>query len=100
MLYGFLGFEPTPGGFKIHPRLPKDWPELQITRVHFHDMVMDLTVKANGTIALQTDNPSALPMVVELPKGSWQTQAPGAQVEGQRVTFQPPVGSFEIAPVK
>ena len=63
-------------------------------------MVMDLTVKANGTIALHTDKPSASPMVVELPKGSWQTAAPGAQVEGQRVTFQPPVGSFAIAPVK
>ena len=63
-------------------------------------MLMDLTVKANGTIALRTDHPSASPMVVELPKGSWQTQAPGAQVEGQRVTFQPPVGNFEIVPVK
>jgi hypothetical protein len=100
MLYGFLGFEPTPGGFKVHPRLPQDWPELKITRLHLHDMVMDLTVKADGTIALQTDYPSASPMVVELPKGSWQTPAPGARVEGQRVTFQPPVGSFEIAPVK
>jgi len=72
MLYGFLGFEPTPGGFKIHPRLPKDWPEVKFTRLHLHDMVMDLTVKANGTIALRTDHPAASPMVVELRKGSWQ----------------------------
>ncbi len=27
MLDGFLGIEPTPVGFKIHPRLPTDWPE-------------------------------------------------------------------------
>jgi hypothetical protein len=100
MLYAFLGFEPTPGGFKAHPRLPKDWLELKITRVHLHDMVMNVTVKAKGTIALQTDYPSASPMVVELSQGSWQTPAPGARVEGQRVTVQPPVGSIEISPVK
>ena len=51
MLYGFLGFKPTPGGCEIAPRLPKDWPSLTITRIHLHDRVMDITV-VGKTIAI------------------------------------------------
>ena len=44
MLYGFLGFEPTPDGIRLQPRLPRDWPELTVTRIHFRDHVFDLRV--------------------------------------------------------
>ena len=78
MLYGFLGFEPTPGGFKIEPRLPKDWPELTITRVHLHDLVLSITAKATGTIELQVEGASDLPLVVELPDPKWKVAGPPA----------------------
>lgn len=97
MLYGFLGFEPTPSGFKIHPRLPKTWPEAKITRVHLHDTVLDLAAKADGTIVLNADRASDLPVVIELSPGNWQTQAPGARLEGSRVTLSLPAGVTEFS---
>jgi hypothetical protein len=100
MLYGFLGFEPTPAGFKINPRLPKDWPEATITRVHLHELVMDLTAKADGTIVVRAERAAELPVAIELPKGNWRTKAPGAQVEGNRVTVWLPLGVTEFVPAK
>jgi glycosyl hydrolase family 65 len=46
MLYGFLGFQPTASGCEIAPRLPTGWPSLTITRLHLHDHVLDVTVRA------------------------------------------------------
>jgi hypothetical protein len=45
MLYGFMGLRPSPDGFSIDPRLPRDWPELTITRIHLHEHVLDITVQ-------------------------------------------------------
>jgi hypothetical protein len=45
MLYGFMGLRPNADGFSIHPRLPSDWPELTITRIHLHDDILDITVR-------------------------------------------------------
>ncbi len=98
MLYGFLGFQPTAVGFRIEPRLPKDWPEASITRVHLHDMVFDLTAKADGRIKLRVERGSELPMTITLPKGKWATTAPGAQVEGHRVTIRLSPGEVECSP--
>src|SRR5437762_7163447 len=42
MLYGFLGFRPSGDGFTVHPRLPRDWPKLTITRIHFQDEVIEI----------------------------------------------------------
>jgi hypothetical protein len=100
MLYGFLGFEPTPSGFKIHPRLPGDWPEATITRLLLHDGVMDLTARADGTIIVRVDRPFDLPVVIELPKGNWRTQAPGARVDGNRITLRLPAGLTELSPTR
>jgi hypothetical protein len=52
MLYGFLGFHPTYDGFAISPKLPKDWPELTVTRIHLHDCVVDVTVDHDGDITI------------------------------------------------
>ncbi len=100
MLYGFLGFEPTASGFKIHPRLPKDWPEATITRVHLHDVVMDLTAKADGTVTIRPDRASSLPALIELADGNWQTKAPGAQVPGNRILLPLSAGAIELSPVR
>jgi hypothetical protein len=98
MLYGFLGFEPRPSGFKIHPRLPEDWPALTITRVRLHDQVMSLTANANGSVTIECTNPSDLPTVIELPTATWQTTLPEARVEGNRLTLPPHFVKAEIRP--
>ena len=44
LLDGFLGFEPTPDGFTVSPRLPKEWPELTVDHIHLHGVT--LTIRA------------------------------------------------------
>jgi hypothetical protein len=66
MLYGFLGFEPTPTGFKLNPRLPEDWPSLEITGIHLHDAVLNVNVSRDDITITATNAPAA-PMVIELP---------------------------------
>jgi hypothetical protein len=48
MLYGFLGLQPTATGCTMDPRLPSDWKELTVTRIHLHDHVLDISVKADA----------------------------------------------------
>ncbi|MFA6109310.1 MAG: hypothetical protein WDA75_11135 [Candidatus Latescibacterota bacterium] len=98
MLYGFLGFEPTPEGFRLRPRLPRDWPALTITRIHLHEVVIDLTAKADGTVQVLADRASDLPLVIELSAGEWRTGAAGAQVHGNRITLPLAPGMIEISP--
>lgn len=50
MLEGFLGFEPGVDDFTVHPRLPASWPSLTVRGIHFHDRVLDVTAKADGTV--------------------------------------------------
>ncbi len=64
MLYGFLGFKPTSDGFKIDPRLPADWKELAITRIHWHDHVLDIRAGADA-IEVTDHNPGGEPMVIQ-----------------------------------
>jgi len=64
MLYGFLGLHPTAAGFSIGPRLPSDWKELSITRIHLHGHVLDIRVTAD-TIDVTDHNPAAEPLLIE-----------------------------------
>ena len=66
MLYGFLGFEPKPAGFAINPRLPEDWPSLEIRGIHFHDAILDIAV-ARDEITITPTNAPKEPLVIELP---------------------------------
>ena len=50
MLYGFLGFKPAPDGYSVHPRLPRNWPLLTVTGIHFHEQVLDMTAHADGRL--------------------------------------------------
>jgi trehalose/maltose hydrolase-like predicted phosphorylase len=70
MLYGFLGFHPTADGFSINPRLPKDWPELAITRIHLHGAVLDIAVR-DKMVTVTGTGPANVALVAELPEG-WQ----------------------------
>ncbi len=70
MLYGFLGFCPTADGFAINPRLPTDWPELTITRIHLQDAVLDITARGK-TVTVTGTGRTNEPLVAALPEG-WQ----------------------------
>ena len=52
MLEGFLGFEPGVDDFTVTPRLPASWPALTVRGIHFHDRVLDVTAKADGTVVV------------------------------------------------
>ena len=69
MIYGFLGLRPTAEGFSIDPKLPKDWRELSISRIHLHDKVIDVKVQpGEKTISLSGAAGSTEPLVALLPK--------------------------------
>jgi hypothetical protein len=68
MLYGFLGLHPTADGFTIDPRLPADWKELMVTRIHLHDHVLDVRASAEA-IEVIDHGPSAEAMTIEAPPG-------------------------------
>ena len=70
MLYGFLGFRPTADGFAVNPRLPKDWPELSVTRIRLHESVLDITVRDKAITVTRTGQTTE-PLVADLPSG-WQ----------------------------
>ena len=59
-----------------------------------------MTAKAGGTILIQADEASGLPMVVELPQGRWQTESPGAKVIDNRVTLGASWTRVELAPIR
>jgi hypothetical protein len=81
MLYGFLGFRPTPDGFSINPKLPSDWPELTLTRIHLHQHVLDITAKRDGTITVSGTGPADDLIVARLPKGTKLSPARGLRVK-------------------
>lgn len=66
MLYGFLGLRPTVAGCRIEPRLPSDWPSLEITRIHLHDHVLDIRATRNR-IDVVDHTPSAAPLKFDAP---------------------------------
>lgn len=57
MLYGFLGFHPTPDGFSIHPKLPTDWSELTVTHIALHEHVLDIKASRDGTVTISGTGP-------------------------------------------
>lgn len=69
MLRGFLGFRPTADGFSIDPKLPKDWPELTITRIGLHDSIIHVTAKSDGSVIVKSDAASEMPIVVRTREG-------------------------------
>lgn len=72
MLDGFLGFHPTGSGFRIHPRLPKEWPGLTIDRIHFRDQVLSATVTAHEIAVAREGRSPDEPWVIELSDEKWE----------------------------
>lgn len=68
--------------------------------MHLHDVVMGVTARADGTILIQADRASDLPVIIELPQGNWQTKTPGAQRDGNRITVPLKAGAIELSPTR
>jgi hypothetical protein len=84
MLYGFLGMEPRPGGFRLDPKLPQAWPELTVTRIQAQAHVLDITAKRNEITLLprQTDGSS---LCLWLPPGRWKISNPDTNSKADAV---------------
>jgi hypothetical protein len=54
MLEGFLGFDPGVDDFTVTPRLPASWPSLTVRGIHFHDRVLDITARADGSVVVSS----------------------------------------------
>ncbi|MEO0206813.1 MAG: glycosyl hydrolase family 65 protein, partial [candidate division WOR-3 bacterium] len=70
MLNGFMGFKPRGDGFEIAPNIPQNWQSLEITRIHLHDLILDITA-TNEMIILKSKGEARLPFFVYLPAGKW-----------------------------
>lgn len=71
MLDGFMGFEPMVDGFRLDPKLPTEWPDLAIDRIHLRDLV--LSVRASkDSIEVMKEGRWEGPMFIHLPKGNWK----------------------------
>ena len=66
MLYGFLGLRPHADHLSLDPKLPPDWPELTVTRIHYHDHVFDLRVN-DKSINLTFRRKGTEPLEIKLP---------------------------------
>lgn len=53
MLYGFLGFQATPNGYTVNPKLPKAWPSLKIENIQFQGRTLTITAQQDGTVVCQ-----------------------------------------------
>ena len=71
MINGFLGLKPHGDGIEIKPNLPKDWQSLEITRIHLHDLILDIAV-TKDTITLKSKGEARLPFFAYLPEGKWK----------------------------
>lgn len=68
MLHGFLGFTPTADGFRVRPRLPRDWPGLTIDRIRLRELVLRVTATSRA-IAVRKEGETDAPLYVDLPAG-------------------------------
>lgn len=98
MLDGFAGFTPHPDGFTLAPKLPAQWPELTIDRIHFQDVV--LSIKAGrDAIEVRGEGSDSEPCYVRLPEGEWKAE--WLPMDGAVTSATPPKrrasdGAFEI----
>ena len=86
ILDGFLGFRPTAEGLRVDPKLPSDWPELTVNRIHLHNAVLALSATKDAiTVRVEEAAAEPLPLVVQLPQGAWTVAGPaGLGIEGSQ----------------
>jgi hypothetical protein len=70
---GFLGLRPTVDGLRLDPRLPKAWPSLGVTGIHWHDMVFDIEAAAGRVTVAARENRDTDTRIT-LPEGEWSAE--------------------------
>jgi hypothetical protein len=75
MLYGFMGFQAEADAIRLSPRLPKDWPELRISRVRYQDLVLNLRVAPREIEIEKVSGTNIYPTRIAPPPGKWKVQA-------------------------
>ncbi len=88
MLDGFLGFTPRGDGFSLHPRLPREWPELSIDRIGWHDQVLRVRASRNLIEITAQPMPTA-PQTdeicwISLPQGNWRVATPNLKPQKRK----------------
>jgi hypothetical protein len=73
LLNGFLGFQPTPCGFRIFPKLPDSWKSLAIDRIALHDVVLAIEASADD-IRVRIHGEPNPPFRIGIPDGEWEVQ--------------------------
>ena len=71
MLAGFLGFSATPAGFRIDPKLPKDWPELTVDRIRWRGLTLEVRA-SKDSIRVEREGIADAPVEVQIPAGRWR----------------------------
>lgn len=77
VVYGFLGIEPGAEALSIHPKLPKECPEIGMTNLLYQNTLLDLHA-SEKTIALTVKNTPLNPIALRLPEG-WTQKKPSKQ---------------------
>ncbi|UCH33657.1 MAG: hypothetical protein JSV65_13950 [Armatimonadota bacterium] len=71
---GFLGLRPLADGLSLDPRLPKGWPSLAVTGIHWHDLVFDIEA-TDRRIGLTCRECRDTDTRIVLPAGDWTANA-------------------------
>jgi len=71
MIHGFLGLKPRGDGFEINPRLPKDWPQLEITQIHLHQLTLDVVASETEITITAKEGQAEQPFFIYAPVGVW-----------------------------
>jgi hypothetical protein len=97
MLDGFLGFIPTGDGFRLNPRLPRDWPSLSVEGIDWHGLT--LRVKATPKVVdVWKEGTLDEPVFVCLPAGPWKMTylAPNGLEEAATVVRRKPDNAIQV----
>lgn len=88
MLYGLAGFAIDVDGFRVEPRLPKDWPALTIDRIRLCDRVLTLHVTPKQ-IEVRFTGRATEPWRATFPPGPWRVERLDADGKVTRTTDVP-----------
>jgi hypothetical protein len=98
---GFLGLRPLVDGISLNPRLPKAWPSLSVTGIHWHDLVFDIEASEPRIVVAARESRDTDTRIV-LPGGEWTCElwSRGGELTARLQPLQPqaPVRSsvFEL----
>jgi hypothetical protein len=96
MTEGFLGLSVTPEQIRFAPRLPKDWPSLEVGRIQYRDWLLRAKATADSVVLDLVADRNARPIKVALGSGPWQVRILG---EADQVLLEKTYGGEKDAVV-